>query len=164
MKKIILKSVLIILGGIFTLSLFGCSANKYEIDYCGAKSSYQGAKSSYESGEEGELYYKNIVPDMEYSFYLDGEYISPEFDAGGAFIRFVMPEHDVKLECRAKNSMSALQRECPNCHVLTPQASGICLSCGFDIEATIVCPECGTELKKEAKFCYNCGSNLSNKE
>ena len=146
------------------LSLFGCSANKYEIDYCGAKSSYQGAKSSYESGEEVELYYKNIVPDMEYSFYLDGEYISPEFDAGGAFIRFVMPEQDVKLECRAKNSMSALQRECPNCHVLTPQASGICLSCGFDIEATIVCPECGTELKKEAKFCYNCGSNLSNKE
>ena len=32
MKKIILKSVLIILGGIFMLSLFGCSANKYEID------------------------------------------------------------------------------------------------------------------------------------
>ena len=39
------------------LSLFGCSVNKYEIDYCGAKSSYQGAKSSYESGEEVELYY-----------------------------------------------------------------------------------------------------------
>ena len=63
MKKTILKSIRIILGGILMLSLFGCSVNKYEIDYCGAKSSYQGAKSSYESGEEVELYYKNIVPE-----------------------------------------------------------------------------------------------------
>ena len=55
------------------LSLFGCSVNKYEIDYCGAKSSYQGAKSSYEPGVEVKLYYKNFASDMEYSFYLDGD-------------------------------------------------------------------------------------------
>ena len=146
------------------LSLFGCSGNKYEIDYCGAKSSYQGAKSSYESGAEVELYYKNFVPDMEYSFYLDGEYIPLEFDTKGAVIRFVMPEHDVKLECRAKNSMLALQRECPSCHALTPQTSSICLSCGFDTEKKTLCPECGTEVAEKAKFCHECGRNLNYKE
>ncbi len=61
MKKTILKSIRIILGGILMLSLFGCSVNKYEIDYCGAKSSYQGAKSSYEPGVEVKLYYKNFA-------------------------------------------------------------------------------------------------------
>ena len=187
MKKNILKFVLIILGGILMLSLFACSANKYAIDYCGAKSSYQGAKRSYKSGVEVKLYYKNFMPDIEYSFYLDGEYIPLEFDAKGAVICFVMPEHDVKLECRARNSMSthapvyqnntstiiqSLQRECPNCHALTSQISSACLSCGFDIEkkseisreVTIVCPECGTEITENAKFCHECGRNLSYKE
>ena len=70
MKKTILKFIRIILGGILMLSLFGCSVNKYEIDYCGAKSSYQGAKSSYEPGVEVKLYYKNFASDMEYSFYI----------------------------------------------------------------------------------------------
>ena len=179
MKKTILKSIRIILGGILMLSLIGCSVNKYEIDYCGAKSSYQGAKSSYEPGVEVKLYYKNFASDMEYSFYLDGEYIPLEFDAKGAVIRFVMPEHDVKLECRVRGSMPtnapenqnnastvvpALQRECPSCHALTPQASSTCLSCGFEIEKYVVCPECGAEVAENAKFCYECGRNLSDNE
>ena len=164
MKKTILKFIRIILGGILMLSLFGCSVNKYEIDYCGAKSSYQGAKSSYEPGVEVKLYYKNFASDMEYSFYLDGEYIPLEFDAKGAVIRFVMPEHDVKLECRVRGSMTTLQRECPSCHALTPQASSTCLSCGFEIEKYVVCPECGAEVAENAKFCYECGRNLSDNE
>ena len=179
MKKTILKSIRIILGGILMLSLFGCSVNKYEIDYCGAKSSYQGAKSSYEPGVEVKLYYKNFASDMEYSFYLDGEYIPLEFDAKGAVIRFVMPEHDVKLECRVRGSMPtnapenqnnastvvpALQRECLSCHALTPQASSTCLSCGFEIEKYVVCPECGAEVAENAKFCHECGRNLSDNE
>lgn len=154
------------------LLLFGCSVNKYAIDYCGAKSSYQGAKSSYKSGVEVKLYYNNFMPDMEYSFYLDGEYIPLEFDTKGAVIRFVMPKHNVKLECRTRKSMPthastvvpALQRKCPSCHALTPKTSSTCLSCGFDTEKYIVCPECGTELIEKAKFCHECGRKLSCKE
>ena len=84
----------------------GCSKNKYYIDYCGEKSSYSGAKSSYKADEEVRLYYKNFRTDTEYSFYLAGEYLPLEFDTKGALIRFVMPEHDVKLECEAGSSMS----------------------------------------------------------
>ena len=98
------------------------------------------------------------------NIYLDGEYIPLEFDTKGAVIRFVMPEHDVKLECRARGSMQALQRECPSCHALTPQASSTCLSCGFEIEKYVVCPECGAEVTEKAKFCHECGRNLRDKE
>ena len=80
--------------------------NKYRVDYCGEKSSYQGAKSSYKPGTEVKLYYKNFRQDSDYSFYLDGEYIPLEFDTKGAVIRFVMPAHDVKLECKARNTMT----------------------------------------------------------
>lgn len=51
-------------------------------------------------------YYKNFMPDRDYTFYLDGEYLPLEFDTKGAVIRFVMPERDVKLECRTKDSAS----------------------------------------------------------
>ncbi|MBR2041268.1 MAG: zinc ribbon domain-containing protein, partial [Oscillospiraceae bacterium] len=57
-----------------------------------------------------------------------------------------------------------LQRECPSCHALTPQASSTCLSCGFEIEKYVVCPECGAEVSENAKFCYECGRNLSDNE
>ena len=52
------------------------------------------------------LYYDLIATDTDYSFYLDGEPLNVGYDHGKGFeIRFVMPEHDVKLECRSKNTM-----------------------------------------------------------
>lgn len=99
--------VIIILLEVFVmLGFLGCAKNKYRVDYCGEKSSYSGAKSAYKAGAEVKLYYKNFRTDTEYSFYLDGEYLPLEFDAKGAVIRFVMPDHDVKLECVARSSMS----------------------------------------------------------
>jgi len=103
--KIICVILSIILVGGITMGLF-FGGNKYRVDYCGEKSSYQGAKGCYKPGTEVKLYYKNFRQDSDYSFYLDGEYIPLEFDTKGAAIRFVMPAHDVKLECRARSSMA----------------------------------------------------------
>jgi len=47
---------------------------------------------------------------------------------------------------------------------VTPQASSTCLSCRFEIEKYVVCPECGAEVAENAKFCYECGRNLSDNE
>ena len=103
-KIICIILIIMIIGGIIMGLFFG--GNRYQVDYCGEKSSYQGAKRAYKPGTQVKLYYKNFRPDSEYSFYLDGEYIPLEFDSKGAAIRFVMPAHDVKLECRARSSMA----------------------------------------------------------
>lgn len=89
------------------LSLLGCSGNKYKIDYCGAKYCYSDAKDSYRAGKEVVLCFELVATDTDYSFELDGESLNFTYDdQKGFIIRFTMPEHDVKLECIAKNSMT----------------------------------------------------------
>lgn len=105
------KMILIILALIFCLSfmLWGCSEKPatYEIDFCGEKQLYDGAKDSYSAGESVKLYYSLIADDMNYTFFLDGEKLHVDYDdEKGYIIRFNMPDHDVKLECVTKNSMT----------------------------------------------------------
>ena len=89
------------------LSLLGCSSNKYKIDYCGSKYCYSDAKDSYRAGKEVVLYFNLIATDTDYSFKLDGESLNFTYDdKKGFIIRFTMPEHDVKLECITKESMT----------------------------------------------------------
>ena len=89
------------------LSLFGCAANKYNVDYCGAKDLYRGAKDSYKAGAKVKLYFELVATDTDYSFELDGESLNFTYDnKKGFIIRFTMPEHDVKLECITRNSMT----------------------------------------------------------
>ena len=99
--------IFVVLGGILLLSLFGCTANKYKVDYCGIKSLYQGAKNSYRAGKKVTVYYEAIATDTDYVFYLDDERLNYSYDDKKGFvITFVMPEHDVKLSCQTKNSMT----------------------------------------------------------
>lgn len=94
------------LGGLLMFGLSGCFGTRYKVDYDGRKDDYQGAKNSYRAGQQVVLYYDLIATDTDYSFYLDGEPLNVGYDHGKGFeIRFVMPEHDVKLECRSKNTM-----------------------------------------------------------
>lgn len=110
MKRYINSIVSVILiifltGGI--LMLFGsCGSDKFRVDYCGRKDSYKGAKDTYRAGQTVKLYYNIIATDTDYSFYLDGKSIKTEYsEKNGFLIYFVMPSHDVKLECRSYNSM-----------------------------------------------------------
>ncbi len=85
---------------------FGCTANKYTVDYCGQKDMYTHAKSSYRAGQEVTLYFPYIATDTDYSFYLDDEKLKVSYDDKKGFvISFTMPEHDVKLQMTSKNSM-----------------------------------------------------------
>lgn len=88
------------------LGFFECGKTKYKVDYCGEMSFYDNAKETYTAGETVELYYKFIATDTSYHFYLDGEDINYNYeDKKGFVISFVMPQHDVKLECVSKNTM-----------------------------------------------------------
>ena len=103
MKRILAVVLLVILG---VTVLFGCAAKVYQVDYCGQKQFYKNAKDSYRAGAEVTVYYYMIATDTDYHFYLDGEPINFNYDEKMGFeISFVMPDHDVTLECRSRNSM-----------------------------------------------------------
>lgn len=86
--------------------LSGCGGTKYNVDYCGQKDCYSNAKDSYRAGQTVTLYYNLIATDTDYSFYLDGKSIKFNYnEKKGYEIMFVMPQHDVTLECRMVNSM-----------------------------------------------------------
>ena len=103
---IILAGALLILGGILMFSLFGCGKASFAVDYRGQKEDYRGARDTYKTGEKVKLTYYLIATDTDYSFYLDGERLNPDYKTDKGFIlEFTMPDHDVQLECRAVNSM-----------------------------------------------------------
>ena len=99
--------IFLLIGGILMLSLTGCfGGNTYQVDYGGQKDCFTHAKDSYRAGAQVTLYYGLIATDTDYSFYLDGEQISPDYDEKHGFIiRFTMPDHDVKLRVESVNSM-----------------------------------------------------------
>ncbi|MBR6664595.1 MAG: hypothetical protein IKL22_02630 [Lachnospiraceae bacterium] len=79
---------------------------KYSVDYCGVKECYIRARDSYRPGKKVKIFYKCIASDTQYTFYLDGIKLNCYFhNKKGLIIRFVMPEHNVKLECITKNLM-----------------------------------------------------------
>ncbi len=92
---------------LIVLGVAACGAKTYSVDYCGEMELYEGAKDSYRAGAQVTLYYGLIATDTDYTFYLDGEPIEHSYDNKKGFvISFVMPEHDVKLECVTKNTMA----------------------------------------------------------
>ena len=105
MKTILLFLILVIFAVL--LVVLGCTAKTYDVDYCGEMQMYEGAKASFVPGTTVTLYYTLIASDTDYTFYLDGEKLSVALDASKGFmIRFTMPDHNVKLECVAENTMT----------------------------------------------------------
>ena len=79
---------------------------KYGVDYGMKKSCYKRAKDTYRAGKTVVLYYDVIGTDTDYSFYLDKERLNVTYSGGKGYkIKFKMPAHDVKLDCRASSSM-----------------------------------------------------------
>ena len=109
-----MKRILIVMLSLFTAFVMTDCTRKYRVDYCGQKEFYHDAKDSYAAGETVTVYFYMIATDTSYSFYLDGEKIRHGYDSGkGIEVSFVMPDHDVKLECSHRNDMQALPRQEP---------------------------------------------------
>lgn len=106
-KKVFIAAFALIVVVVMSMFFFKiCSGKKYKVDYCGQKYAYSNAKDSYKAGTEVKLYFELIATDTDYSFYLDDERLNYDYDEKKGFIiSFVMPEHDVKLECESHNSM-----------------------------------------------------------
>ena len=103
---------LIIIGGFCLMCLSSCGAAKYNVDYDGAKSSFDNARDSYRAGKKVTLYYSLIATDTDYSFYIDGERINPGYDESkGYIIEFTMPEHDITVSVESHNSMEYVPDE-----------------------------------------------------
>ena len=101
--KRIISAVLLLTA---ILSLAGCGAPKYQVDYDGCEGFYTNAKPAYRAGKEVELVFNLIATDTDYAFYLDGEPVDWTYDPDRGFvITFIMPEHDVKLTFTMVNSM-----------------------------------------------------------
>lgn len=49
---------------------------------------------------------------------------------------------------------------CPKCGTSNPGGAKFCNNCGTQLTGTVKCPNCGTENLAGAKFCNNCGTKL----
>ena len=87
----------------------------YRIDYDGKKYRYCAEAKNGERidppeqarvGEMVVIYYPMIATDTDYSFRVDGMYFQPDYQTEKGFIfRFVMPDHDITIQCNERNSM-----------------------------------------------------------
>ena len=105
-QKIWKRTALVLIAGIMVISMFGC-AKKYNVDYDGEKDLWDGAEDSYRAGSTVKIYYTLIVMDADLSFQIDGEDVSAHWKEGKGYeLKFVMPDHDVKITTTVENSMT----------------------------------------------------------
>lgn len=128
------------------MSLLGCGAKKYVVN---ANGGYELDKKSYAAGEEVKAYFKYIATDTDYTFYCENEdvKIKTEYDnAIGYVITFTMPDHDVTLGVKSRNTMTIDFEADPAPPAAEPDNQFIggwkCPECG-NINAGPYCAECG---------------------
>lgn len=111
MKKTTLMHILVVVMlFVAAMSLLG-GCDKTEYTLVGADM-FENAKEKYAAGEQVTLYYPYIATDTDYSFYIDGEIINPDYsDEKGFIISFVMPEHDVTVSYDMVNTMEYVPDE-----------------------------------------------------
>jgi len=143
MKK---RFVLFVLEVLAIMSLLGCSTQKYVVN---ANGGYELDKKSYAAGEEVKAYFKYIATDTDYTFYCENEdvTIKTSYDNSiGYVITFTMPDHDVTLGVKSRNTMTIDFEADPAPPAAEPDNQFIggwkCPECG-NINAGPYCAECG---------------------
>ena len=79
MLRVIAVCLIIVTGGIMMFGFSGCSAQKYKVE-CGSDI-FEGVKKSYKAGDKVKAVfpYHAIGTDTDYSFYLDGKRLNPDY-------------------------------------------------------------------------------------
>ena len=96
---------LLLLGGMIMLLFGGCFFLKHNVFYYPNKSDFVGAEDSFRKGKNVTLYYTDIQADTEYSFYVEGEKITPEYSEDkGYVISFKMPGNDITVSVESKRT------------------------------------------------------------
>lgn len=128
------------------MSMLGCGAKKYVVN---ANGGYELDKKSYAAGEEVKAYFKYIATDTDYTFYCENEdvTIKTSYDNSiGYVITFTMPDHDVTLGVKSRNTMTIDFEADPAPPAAEPDNQFIggwkCPECG-NINAGPYCAECG---------------------
>jgi len=94
------------------LALFGCSSKEYRLVFNGCENDFAGVKDHYKEGDEVEIAFPVIATDTDYSFSVDGEGFSPDYDPSRGFVlRFVMPARDVEIGVTRENTMLFVPQE-----------------------------------------------------
>ena len=143
MKK---RVVLFVLEVLAVMSLLGCCTKKYVVN---ANGGYELDKKSYAAGEEVTAYFKYIATDTDYTFYCENEDVTIKTgydNAIGYVITFTMPDHDVTLGVKSRNTMTIDFEADPAPPAAEPDNQFTdgwkCPECGY-INAGLYCAECG---------------------
>ncbi len=94
----------VLLGGMLMIMLGGCGEKKYSLTF--GDSFFTSEKTKYAAGENVTVCYDMIATDTDYTFFSDDVEFQERYDQGrGYVITFTMPDHDVKIDLRTRNSM-----------------------------------------------------------
>lgn len=106
MKNIFLFIIIfiIIIGTIF---LYENSRPKYKLEL--DEFLFKTKKTTYKKGEKVKIVFSFIATDTDYTFYIDGKSINPEYKNNSFIIQFKMPDHDVKVDYDSKNTMEYVE-------------------------------------------------------
>ncbi len=75
------------------------------------------------------------------------------------FANIIFDEDDLE-RLNSKNRGSAQKALCPNCGTMLEENAKFCYNCGTKISDKKICPKCRSENSEEAKFCSMCGTKF----
>ena len=122
---------------------------------------FKSKRSEYEEGEHVEVVYPYILSDVNYSFHADVEKVQVSYEGHTAVLQFVMPNHDVSVDCTKEYAMFRDPKLIPIDK--TNPGSDIFLSGDLSTSSGVikqdgewVCQLCNTV--NYGKFCSECGN------
>ena len=71
----------------------------------------------------------------------------------------IFDEDDLE-RLNSKNRGSAKKALCPNCGTMLEENAKFCYNCGTKISDKKICPKCRSENSEESKFCSMCGTKF----